>query len=373
MILQRKERQSNLLSKYLQFGPVTGRTSDGRPVREAKCTLCHQIFSNDRSGYKHLKNIHNIANIVNNKGVRKLDEFFDINTNNAESFDNSVSQKEAEITVVLPTNTITQSQIRLILAICNLGIPLQTIGRREWMEFLAEVGAQVIVKPKKLRSLIMIYKTEIKSRIRREIKGKNITLITDGGTICDKTYYVCILFCDKRLYFGGLAHVERSDHESIAKGLYQVLSYYLKKDSSLIGIVSDNASNILLATTDKNQPGPKINLQNQVISVQKLFNMKTLHISCGIHTANLILKDMMIDPNFASFKNGLVKLFKFLREKDIRLLAREKGIHFKIPLIQEIKWLCYLQAINFINTFRNQINEILMEKYNSNDNRIDID
>ena len=132
-------------------------------------------------------------------------------------------------------------------------------------------------------------------------------------------------------------HVLKSDHESVAKGLHAVIDYYLKKNSTLIGVVSDNASNILLATTDKSQPGSKINLQNQVTNIQSLIGMRTFHISCGIHTANLVLKDMMNDKGFKLFKEGMLKLFKFLREKDIRFIAKEKGIHLKIPLIQEIK------------------------------------
>lgn len=145
----------------------------------------------------------------------------------------------------------------------------------------------------------------------------------------------------------------------------------MKKNSTIIGVVSDNASNILLATTDKSQPGPKINLQNQVTNIQSLIGMRTLHISCGIHTSNLVLKDMMVDNGFKSFKEGLLKLFKFLREKDIRIIAKEKGIYRKIPLIQEIKWLCYLQAIEFLDSFRNQIDEILLERFKQRDSRID--
>ena len=300
MNLGNNERNS-LLSQYLTVGPLTGYTKDGRKIHEAKCKLCHQIFSNDRSGYKHLRNVHKISFNEHRSNIRKLDEFFDIQSNN---FDDNGNNRQImnETPINFPTNIITESQKKLVLAICKLGIPLQTIGRREWLEFLEQIGASFVIKPKKLRSLLMIYMAEIKNQIRREIAGKSFTLITDGGTVCNKTYYVCVIFCDRRLYFAGLAHVLKSDHESMAKGLHSVLEYYLKKNSTIIGVVSDNASNILLATTDKSQPGPKINLQNQVTNIQSLIGMRTLHISCGIHTSNLVLKDMMVNIIFHLFR-----------------------------------------------------------------------
>ena len=356
------------MANYLVKESIVGNTSDGRPIYQARCKLCNKLFANDRSGYKHLRAVHQICSSAHND-IHKLDEFFEIQSNMPSiSQENTIDERD----VLLPEHSLNEHQRKLILLICNLGIPLQAISKREWMEFLEVIGANLLVQPKKLRSFIMIYKGEIMNKIRNAIAGKDFTLITDGGTVCERTYYVCIIFCDRKLYFAGLAHVTRSDHVSIAKGIHDVIDYYLKKGSNLIGIVSDNASNLLLATTDQSQPGPKMNLRNQITNIQSLINMKTLHISCGIHTANLILTDMMSDQGFKWFKEGLLKLFRFLREKDIRLLAREKNINSKIPLIQEIKWLCYLQAINFLCEFHIQIDEILKEKKEQKDTRIDI-
>ena len=81
MNLGNNERNS-LLSQYLTVGPLTGYTKDGRKIHEAKCKLCHQIFSNDRSGYKHLRNVHKISFNEHRSNIRKLDEFFDIQSNN---------------------------------------------------------------------------------------------------------------------------------------------------------------------------------------------------------------------------------------------------------------------------------------------------
>ena len=93
-----------------------------------------------------------------------------------------------------------------------------------------------------------------------------------------------------------------------------------------VAIVTDNARNLKLATTDREQPGATIRTATQICSVQGLTGQRMLHISCSVRTAHLILKDMESRfPGFLVFKKGVKTLFAFLRQKTVTQVLKSWG------------------------------------------------
>ena len=87
-----------------------------------------------------------------------------------------------------------------------------------------------------------------------------------------------------------------------------------------------------------------------------------LHISCTVHTANLILRDLENElPGFANFKRGIKDLFSFLRERKVRAALKARGVREKVQLIQEIKWLTYYQAFRYVTKYREHIEAVVRE------------
>lgn len=93
--------------------------------------------------------------------------------------------------------------------------------------------------------------------------------------------------------------------------------------------------------------------ENEFGTFQTATGLKILRIECGIHTAHLILDDLISkDPEFAEFKKNIESLCVYLRRKDIKVQSREALVIGKIPTVQNIKWLTYNEASTFIIKIR---------------------
>ena len=77
------------------------------------------------------------------------------------------------------------------------------------------------------------------------------------------------------------------------------------------------------------------------------------HISCGIHTSQLILADLEREnKDFVRFKAEVQGLLKHFKQKTLEAALRSLGVKGKIPLIQEIKWTTFCGACRFIDENR---------------------
>ena len=159
---------------------------------------------------------------------------------------------------------------------------------------------------------------------------------------------------DGKLYFAGAMQLDYTNHISIAKSLQPVIERITDNKGIPIAILTDNARNLKLAATDRSQPGPTIDTGLQVCSVQSLTRQNMLHISCSVHSANLILKDIEKEiPDFIDFKKGIKNLFAFLRHRNVRQKLKCHAVHEKVDRTQEIKWLTYYHAFTMsTNTTR---------------------
>ena len=271
---------------------------------------------------------------------------------------------DADSSVKVPecSSALSEEIITLIKLVCRVGLPLATLKSKDWANFLLQLGSNLKIRPERLRCYLLTYAAEIKQNNFRALKNKNVSIITDGGTVADKEFYVVLLFAECRLYFGAALQMDRTSHQSIAEALEPIVKRIIENGGMPVSIVTDNARNIKLATTDRDQPGRTIKTATQICSVQGLTGQKMLHISCSVHTANLILKDIEREvAGFRAFKKGVKTLFAFLRQKTVRQVLRSYGVSEKVTLIQEIKWLSYYHAFVYINKYREAINLVLRD------------
>lgn len=247
--------------------------------------------------------------------------------------------------------------------ICRVGIPICALQSRHFKEFLELMGATEKVSTKQLRTQLKIYSDEVKARNYQQVRDKFVTIITDGGTITDKEFYITVLYVEGRLYFAEALHMKATNHDSIASALEPIIRNVCGHRGRPIAIVTDNARNLKLATTDCHQPGRTIDTSCQISSIQSLTGQKIMHISCTIHSAHLVLTDLTKKlPDFQTFKKEMKRLFKFLREKKVRQKLADLGVKQKVTLIQEIKWLSFYQAFSFLKRFKGEVENVLADK-----------
>lgn len=247
--------------------------------------------------------------------------------------------------------------------ICRVGIPICAIQSRYFKEFLEVMGATAKVSTKQLRTQLKIYSDEVKAKNYQQVQNKFVTIITDGGTITDKEFYITVLFVDGRLYFAEALYMKSTNHDGIASALEPIIRNVCGHQGRPIAIVTDNARNLKLATTDSDQPGRTIDTSCQISSLQSRTGQRILHISCTIHSAHLVLTDLTKKvTDFGKFKKDMKKLFKFLREKKVRQKLKELGVKEKVNLIQEIKWLSFYQAFSFLQRFKSQVENVLADR-----------
>lgn len=327
----------------------------GRTIFSGVCSICRKRFTNHRSFYYHSKVC------GRSPGNTRLDDYFGSSAidgeekSHPETPNGSVSEILEEEQMLMP-----ESDRATVIAVCRLGIPLYTTAKLEWKQLMQAVGATVKTPcPQKLRALIIALAGNFRERIRRELRGKHVTVITDGGTLGERTVYAIAYFCEQRVYFGGMVTVSSSDHKSLAEALAHPIADLLKNDVIVVAIITDNARNLVLATTspDQNPAGA-----SKDASVQSLVQSPILHIQCGIHTTNLVIADYCrVSEDFCEFKKDITELFKLLRSKPMKRKLRRQGVSSKVPMIQEIKWLTYIDAFSFLKRYEREVNTVLSE------------
>ena len=338
------------------------RTACGNETVSGVCSLCGKSFTNIRSFYGHARRKHEKEWACFKKSressgmiLGKIDDYL------KKPLQESAGAIEIE---GHEDSCLTGPQRALVVMMSRLGISLSSVMREEFVELVTVVGgdANLIPSFSKLRQLTLCLAGEFKERILREMKGRNVTAIIDGSTVCDRTFYSVSYFCERKIYFGNVLKVEVSDHASLAQVLSGPLKELEKAEAVLTSIITDNARNLLTATTPNGLPGPGMHNMQQKTSVQELTGLRCIHISCGIHSSQLILVDLLHENrDFALFKNQVQELMKFLKQKQEKKKLRAMGVVKKIPLIQEVKWLTYYEAFTFLDTNKEVLKEYLAQ------------
>ena len=342
-----KRRDKNALVELFANGRLT---ASGTETASGKCTICGQLFSNWRSIYLHM--------IRRHPGIHYEDDN-KISHDKQGTIDRFLATTPSE-RACEPDSTLccTEFEKKLIRAICRLGMSLSSIERKEFIDLIESVGGKPDMIPEfpKLRSLTLIHADEVFENSISNMKGRHVTGLIDGGTVMEKTFYCLVWFCERKLFFGGIYHVPVADHASLAAVLADPVRKVREAGAVVTAILTDNAKNLCLATTPSDFPGPGLSLSNQKTSVQQLTNTSIIHVSCSVHTTHLILADLAKeDANFVKFKSDIQSLFRYLHLRPVKQFMRSHGISGKIPKIQEIKWLTFYEAFDFIKRNTDQL------------------
>ena len=362
------------LRDFLSLGAVVGLETSGREVHSAECKICGIKLRNERSGYRHLRNIHFMEAV---EGLTHLDSYFKIEkkgdaaacqcgsaTDDKEDQEKETAGKPSivdsqEVTMV--RSCLTEKDRRMIRAVVDGGVAIDSLKRDAWKKFAETLGLRIPSR-ERIRLMIVTYGDEILAKNFASMRGRYATLITDGGTIIGKQFYPVIMFCERRLYFIDAIRIDQSTHTAIASSLAYWVTKMRNDGIHVTSLITDNAKNITLATRDASQQGPGMTTVTQLTSVQQLTGLKMLHISCGVHSANLALRDYeTASIEFKKFTAGVSALFKWLREKPVRVYLKKKGVATKVPSIMPIKWLCYYHAFSFLTEYQSQVNDAMSE------------
>ena len=340
------------LMKKCDFLRPLGETGKGSSDPGGVCRTCGKRFKHSRSIYRHIAAMHPQL-IMTGEGtgggkglLGSLDNYF--GTERTEQPSEPSCCKEF--------------QKRLIELICAMGISLSVVKKKKFLQLIELVGGRKESIPSfpKLRSLITVYAAEIKDRMLREMRGRHVSLIVDGATVNERTFYCVTCFCERRLYFAGIYPVPVADHESLARVLSAPVEEIVAAGAVVTSAVTDNARNLTLSMTPAELPGPGLCTANQRTSVQAITGTRIIHISCGIHTCQLILVDLMKeDIEFAQFKMELQNLMTYLKTRKVKNFLRDNGLTCKIPMIQDIKWLSYFEVFSFIEKNQAKLNQCL--------------
>lgn len=178
-------------------------------------------------------------------------------------------------------------------------------------------------------------------------------MITDGGTLNDEHFYVILFQTPDRLLYYDVVNLESTDHKSIAGVLANAVIEINKfcGTEKIFSTCTDNAANLLAATkVEHNFPD----------TVQKLSNTTIIHVSCGIHSTQLLLTDFKKkSTRFKSYIDQIKSIVVFLKSKENKSILHCGGTTSKIPKILDIKWCSYYDAALWIWDNKKQINTVL--------------
>jgi hypothetical protein len=222
-------------------------------------------------------------------------------------------------------------------------------------EILTKVEAQNKSMDRKgLRRKMLAYSNWLEESTRYALRGKRVSLITDGVKWADRTLYVVVAFLPDRLFFLEFLHFEKADHQTIATKIGEVVKKLEQGNTTVDAICSDNAANLVCAFTP--------NMMKETLSAS--VGHKIIHVRCGVHTVHLIFDDLAKgSEKFRNFKEFMREILKWLRSKPVQNALIENAVgRFvpgKIPRIQEIKWSTYTKGATWLNGNKRLIQALL--------------
>jgi hypothetical protein len=246
--------------------------------------------------------------------------------------------------------------------LCRSGTSLHSVSSDEWIALIEQVKDDSIpTDPKEVRSGLIAFAEYISAQIIYDLRFRNISILTDGGTWADRHWYFVVGFTPSGLNLIDVIHLEIADSHSVASAVGAVVTK-LKNEAyiEVISICSDNAQNLVHAFNP-------YEAENSIFSVT---GQRICHVRCTIHTINLALSDLgkeggkedSVRKGFMEFKKDIYAIMTYLRGAG-KTLLRHRKITEKVPLIQEIKWNTWSIACDFIANHRGDVCAIIAQQH----------
>jgi hypothetical protein len=135
-------------------------------------------------------------------------------------------------------------RVAFVQWLCSGPISIASVVKPLWRRGLRIWGLDL---PHTYRSVVReIYResNELKTRTEEALQGQVVSIVTDGVKHARRTFYIVLAAAAARLYFVDLIEMDRADHRSLAQAIGPCIAKLIKKDTIVLSVVSDNASNL---------------------------------------------------------------------------------------------------------------------------------
>lgn len=333
----------NYMAYFINLG--SRKSSNGNIVKRGRCPICNAYFSNHRSYLNHV----NISpNHSTEDFKQKIKNQTIIDCVSSEKIDANLSFPER----IPPKCSLSNEEINLCQFLCTCSIPINIVTKKEFRVLMDNVKFTQVTR-NRARTLLLRYSNYLLDMTYFEMHDKQLSIISDGGTLNGRQFYVLAALTPQKSYFLDIIEMGKTDSESLLKAFEPIIKRVIDERCKIICFCTDNGSNL-----------KKLTRSSDPQSIQRKLKIKAFRISCCIHTGNLTIKDVAAKlPVFAFFKEKITSLLSWMRRN--KSICSSVNIEGKIPLIQPIKWKTYTIAAIFIINNTAKINMIL-EKHGKN-------
>lgn len=331
-----KEIAINYMAYFIELG--THKTPNGNKVKTGKCPICNTYFGNHRSYLNHIRSTpkHTPESFLKLIPEQTLTECI-----SNESIDSLEIPERIQ-----PKCSLSEEEVNLCKFLCTCAIPLNIVTKSEFQNLMDNVKFQNVSRSK-ARTLLLRYSSYLSDLNYFEIHGKRISIISDGGTLNGRKFYVIAALTPQKSYFLDILEMEETDTKSLLREFSPIIKRVLSEECEILCFCTDNGSNLKALTR-----------ASDTHSIQQKFGIKAFRVSCCIHTGNLTLKDVAkASLEYSNFQEGISTLLTWLRKN--KSICNAEKIEGKIPSIQTIKWKTYTGAALFLIKNQSKINNVL--------------
>lgn len=235
------------------------------------------------------------------------------------------------------TKPIAQSSVALIAWKTKHSLPMAAIEDKMFKNFIA-AHPEGVLSTKSMRITEEEIANQIIMKKKEALRGAKISLIIDGGTINEFSYYAigCARFCPsgnslRQESLDAIVCNEKSSTENILRIISEMINSFQSDRLIIVSICSDNAKNISTGFINTHMTKSADSTQTDTI------RLPYLRIACTIHTINLIINDFV--ENDSTIGDVIRKLTDI--STTLHHMRREKRECIKLvgfPRIQQQRW-----------------------------------
>lgn len=170
------------------------KSGERKTVAIGVCTICNCKFMNHRSFLNHMTS-HKIDEI-NNDAKTKQHRVEDL-------ISKEVISRNIRPTIVQrpePKCSLHDNEIELCRFICECAIPINIIKKEQFQKLLKNSNYPTMSKAK-CRTLIIKYADYLNDLAYYDLHGKAASVITDGGSLKNRKFYVIATLTQNKAYF----------------------------------------------------------------------------------------------------------------------------------------------------------------------------
>ena len=298
---------------------------DKRKIHKAYCNKCGHFFDSHRHMNRHIQTCVGFKNANRQYNMNLV-----MNDTNADKH-------------------ITEFHKDLIEMFVSSNISINQINNYDFTKVFLHLGIKDIdiPRPAEFRELIIQYGKNIFNDNLKLFENKPVSLIFDGTTSWNSTYYQFALYFPGIVRHYTLENIEETAADNIRIIVNKICKDLLQKNIFVVGVTTDNASN-LISCFKKIQNDAKI----------KKIDFPIIHFSCSAHTAQLLIDDLKKNSEiFSEYFKKIVKFMTWIRKKYVLKHFEKNGLNNHPPHYNSTRWnslyTCIIYILNNFEFFNN--------------------